>query len=73
MTQNLTPQQEVLLFAQMDSAHPRFRDWLDSARVSVVGTLAVAQTPVLIHQAQGKLQLIDSMLGLMAAGKPNLR
>jgi hypothetical protein len=46
--------------------HPQaMREWLDDQRTAAIKTLAVDRDVVGLHQAQGKLQIIERMIGLL--------
>ena len=41
------------------------RDWLTAQRDAAFKTLTVDRDPVGLHQAQGKVQLLDRMIALL--------
>lgn len=46
--------------------HPQaMREWLDAQRAAAIKTLAVDRDVVGLHQAQGKLQLVERMISLL--------
>lgn len=55
---------ELMAFAVLGRPQA-MRDWLEVQRATAFKTLATDRDPVGLHQAQGKVQLLDRMLALL--------
>lgn len=61
------------LFAQVNANNPHLAAWLKDERETAVKYLTQARDPVVIHQAQGRVVFIETMLDLLASAHTHLR
>jgi hypothetical protein len=55
---------ELIPFQTLSRPHV-MREWLTTQRDAAIKTLTVDRDPPGLHQAQGKVQLLDRMLALL--------
>jgi hypothetical protein len=61
------------LFAQVNSNHPRFLDYLKAERDAVRATLSKAEKHSLIFRNQGDLQRLDQLIELLSDSAGHVR
>jgi hypothetical protein len=69
----MTKEKELIVFAQLRAHNQSFMDWLEHEKGIAVSALVMSRDPVALHQAQGKVQLIEHMLDLLSNAYKHVR